>query len=70
MALEILVRNQGVLESIAQKLLQTETLEGDTLETLLSELRPSTALQSWLNPGHQRLQANNLRGDWQYETPY
>lgn len=70
MALEILVRNQGVLESIAQKLLQTETLEGDILKTLLSELRPSTALQSWLNPGHQRLQANNLRGDRQYETPY
>lgn len=70
MALEILVRNQEVLEQIAQKLLKTETLEGNTLKLLLSELRPSTALQSWLNPGHQRLKAINSRGDRQYETPY
>ena len=70
MALEILIRNQGVLERIAQKLLQTETLEGDPLKTLLSEIRPSTALQSWLNPGHQRIQTNNSRGEWHYETTY
>ena len=70
MALEILVRNQEVLEQIAQKLLKTETLEGNTLKLLLSELRPSTALKSWLNPGHQRLKTPNSREDRQYETPY
>lgn len=70
MTLEILVRNQEVLEKIAQKLLKTETLEGNTLKTLLSEIRPSTALQSWLSPGHQRLQTNNSHRDRQYETPY
>lgn len=70
MTLEILVRNQGVLESIAQKLLETETLEGDILKTLLSEIRPSTALKSWLNPGHQTLRTNNSRGERQYETSY
>ncbi|ESA33876.1 atp-dependent metalloprotease [Leptolyngbya sp. Heron Island J] len=71
-ALELLVRNQDVLERMAQQLLETETLEGDTLKTLLLEIQPSTGLQSWLNPGHQRLQAlsNNSRGDRQYETPY
>lgn len=63
MALEILVRNQGVLESIAQELLITETLEGDTLKKLLSETRPSAALQSWLNSGCQKLPINNSRGE-------
>lgn len=72
MTLELLVRNQSVLERIAQHLLETETLEGDALKTLLSEIRQSTALQSWLNPGHQRLQppSNNSRGERQYETTY
>lgn len=70
MDLELLVRNQGVLERIAQKLLQTETLEGNTLKALLSELQPSTAMKSWLTPGHQKLQANNSRGEQPYETPY
>ncbi|MEM9092570.1 MAG: ATP-dependent zinc metalloprotease FtsH [Cyanobacteria bacterium P01_F01_bin.53] len=63
MALEILVRNQDVLESIAQELLITETLEGDTLKKLLSETRPSAALQSWLNSGCQKLPINNSRGE-------
>ena len=70
MALELLVRNQGVLERIATHLLETETLEGDALRQLLSEIRPSTTLQSWLNPGHQRLQTHNSRGERQYETTY
>ena len=70
MALEILVRNQEVLERIAQNLLEAESLEGEALKTLLSDIRPSTGLGLWLNPGHQRLKAlsNNSRGDRQYET--
>ena len=57
MALEILLRNQRVLENIAQNLLDAESLEGETLKSLLSDIRPSTELSSWLKPGHQRLQA-------------
>ena len=60
MALEILLRNQTVLEHIAQNLLDAESLEGETLKTLLSNIRPPTELQSWLNPGHQRLRVSHV----------
>ena len=60
MALEILLRNQTVLEQIAQNLLDAESLEGETLKTLLSNIRPPTELQSWLNPGHQRLRVSRV----------
>lgn len=69
MTLEILVRNQAVLERIAQNLLEAESLEGEVLKELLSEIQPSVSLDAWLNPGHQRLQAlSNLRGD-RYKHP-
>ncbi|MEM1253873.1 MAG: ATP-dependent zinc metalloprotease FtsH [Cyanobacteria bacterium P01_H01_bin.21] len=60
MALEILLRNQTVLEQIAQNLLEAESLEGETLKTLLSTIRPPPELQSWLNPGHQKLRVSHV----------
>ncbi|MEN8446955.1 MAG: cell division protein FtsH, partial [Cyanobacteria bacterium J06555_13] len=51
MALEILIRNRDVLEHIAQRLLELESLEGETLKTLLSEIRPSANLAGWLTQG-------------------
>ena len=72
MALEILVRNQEVLAKIANNLLEAESLEGERLETLLSQVRSSTDLKSWLNPGYQKLQtlSHNSRGDRHYETTH
>ncbi|MEM9265116.1 MAG: ATP-dependent zinc metalloprotease FtsH [Cyanobacteria bacterium P01_F01_bin.13] len=70
MALEILIRNQDVLERIAQTLLEIESLEGEGLKKLLSKVHSPTNLQSWLNPGHTRLQAlaHNRQGERHYET--
>ncbi|MGF1514582.1 MAG: ATP-dependent zinc metalloprotease FtsH [Elainellaceae cyanobacterium] len=49
MALEILTRNQDVLERIAQTLLSEESLEGEPLKTMLADIRPLADLQIWLN---------------------
>ena len=70
MALEILIRNQDILEHIAQTLLETESLEGEVLKRLLSKIYPPTNLQTWLKPGHTRLQtlSQQLQGDRHYET--
>ena len=48
-ALEILMRNQDVLERIAQTLLEAESLEGEMLKALLTQIRPPADLQAWLN---------------------
>ncbi|EKU99994.1 ATP-dependent metalloprotease FtsH [Leptolyngbya sp. PCC 7375] len=69
MATALLVRNQAVLERIAKKLLTAESLEGDTLKTLLADIRPSTDVHAWLNPGHQKLQPY-LQEERHYETTY
>ena len=49
MAVEILIRNQDVLEQIAQKLLEEETLEGKELKSFLSKIHSPAALTAWLN---------------------
>jgi len=51
MAWEILLKNQAVLERMAQKLLETESLEGETLKVFLSQIQPSSSLSIWLNQG-------------------
>ena len=52
-ALEILVRNRDLLEQIAQKLLQDESLEGKALKELLANVHAPTDLSIWLNRGQQ-----------------
>ncbi|MFG6102678.1 ATP-dependent zinc metalloprotease FtsH [Leptothoe sp. EHU-05/26/07-4] len=69
MATALLARNQAVLERIAQKLLTAESLEGDTLKTLLADIQPLTDVHAWLNPGHQGLQPY-LPKERHYETTY
>ncbi|MFG6095795.1 ATP-dependent zinc metalloprotease FtsH [Leptothoe sp. ISB3NOV94-8A] len=69
MATALLARNQAVLERIAQKLLTAESLEGDTLKTLLADIQPLTDVHAWLNPGHQGLQPY-LQKERHYETTY
>lgn len=51
MALEILMRNQDVLEHMAQTLLETESLEGEMLKAFLTQIRSPADLQTWLNQG-------------------
>lgn len=48
MALEILARNRDVLESIAQSLLDQESLEGEPLKRLLAQICPVASLADWL----------------------
>lgn len=52
MALEVLLRNRSVLERIAQTLLAEESLEGDSLKALLTDIREPMNLSNWLNQGH------------------
>ncbi|MEM9906949.1 MAG: ATP-dependent zinc metalloprotease FtsH [Cyanobacteria bacterium P01_D01_bin.44] len=71
-ALEILMRNRNVLEHIAQTLLEAESLEGETLRTLLAEIRPPVGLQVWLNRGAydpQQLLSYPV-GDRHHETTF
>ena len=51
MALEILLRNENVLERIAQTLLEKESLEGSTLKALLTDIQSPQNLSNWLNTG-------------------
>ena len=53
MAMDILQENRERLEHIAQTLLKEETLEGESLQQLLSDIRPVAHLQQWLTPDLQ-----------------
>ncbi len=47
-ALEILQLNRGLLESATQVLLETEVLEGDRLQAILTQVQPPAGLHTWL----------------------
>jgi cell division protease FtsH len=51
MALEILQLNRSLLESATQVLLETEVLEGDQLQAILSQVQPPAGLADWLAKG-------------------
>ncbi|NER81059.1 MAG: ATP-dependent zinc metalloprotease FtsH [Leptolyngbya sp. SIO1D8] len=51
MALETLICNRDVLEHIAATLLEAETLEGEKLKAFLTQIKPPTDLQTWLDQG-------------------
>ena len=60
MAVEILIRNQDVLEKIAQKLLEEETLEGKALKAFLDKIHSPAALTTWLNRGKNALPQSRI----------
>lgn len=51
MALAILQLNRGLLESTTQILLEQEVLEGEALQTILSQVQVPSGLHSWLMKG-------------------
>jgi cell division protease FtsH len=51
MALEILQLNRGLLESTTQRLLKTEGLEGDELQSILAQVQAPAGLNDWLMKG-------------------
>ncbi|WP_448597512.1 hypothetical protein [Thermoleptolyngbya sp.] len=51
MAQTILRQNRDLLESATQTLLSAEVLEGDTLATILAQVKAPEGLQTWLSKG-------------------
>ncbi len=50
-ALEVLKLNRSLIETAAQQLLETEVLEGEALQKILSQVHAPTQLQNWLCKG-------------------
>ncbi|EDX83533.1 ATP-dependent metallopeptidase HflB subfamily [Synechococcus sp. PCC 7335] len=67
MAVEILIRNQDVLEEIAQKLLEEETLEEKALKAFLDKVHSPATLSTWLNRDAETLPQPRI---YSPEEPY
>ena len=50
-AIAILQQNRGLLDTIAQQLIETEVLEGETLRSQLQQVQPNPEMEQWLRTG-------------------
>jgi cell division protease FtsH len=50
-AIAILQQNRGLLETIAQQLIETEVLEGETLRSHLNQVQAKPEIEQWLRTG-------------------